>query len=117
MPPGLSSEALEWTQPRSTLAAGTFYLDALRLLYCTSTLNRHFQHALIKAGRNLALVRAGRQAKGAAERSVAALPYEVAATLVEAAAVQLAHTLEPIPRPPSGCSLGGLRPVRAGLYD
>ena len=79
---GLYSVALDWTQSRSSLATSSLYLDALRLRYHRCTLNRHFQNAVLKPSTNLALIGALRQAKAAAERSVAVLPYVIAAALL-----------------------------------
>jgi hypothetical protein len=69
------------TRWSTILALRAFYLDALGLFYCASALDGYLQDAVLKASMNFALVGALRQAEGAAEGAVAALPYVVAAKL------------------------------------
>jgi hypothetical protein len=64
------------------LAARALYLDAPgSLLYCRS-LHNDLKHSVLEAGVDLALICALRQRHAPAERTVAALPYMVASTLL-----------------------------------
>src|SRR5215213_572404 len=64
------------------LAARAFYLDALRSLFYSSSLNAHLEHSVLEAGVHLALVRALRQRHAPPERTVTTLPDVVATTLL-----------------------------------
>src|SRR5215217_1212860 len=64
------------------LAARALYLDALGGLFYSSSLHGDLQHSVLKAGVDLALVRALRQRHAATEGAVAALPDMVVTTLL-----------------------------------
>src|SRR5215204_1159712 len=64
------------------LAARALYLDALGGLFYSSSLHGDLQHSVLKAGVDLALVRALRQRHAATERTVAALPDMVVTTFL-----------------------------------
>src|SRR5829696_2049892 len=64
------------------LAARALYLDALGGLFYSSSLHSDLQHSVLKAGVDLALVRALRQRHAATEGAVAALPDMVVTTFL-----------------------------------
>src|SRR5215203_1813208 len=64
------------------LGARVLYLDALRGLFYSSSLDPHLQHSVLEAGVDLTLVRALRQRHAAAEGAAAALPNMVVTTLL-----------------------------------
>jgi hypothetical protein len=64
------------------LAARALYLDAPGGLLNSGSLHNDLKHSVLEAGVDLALICALRQRHAPAERTVAALPYMVASTLL-----------------------------------